>query len=42
MPARRVHEEGDCDPEIMNAINNIRKDDDKGTDPRWDALKKLK
>ena len=31
-----------CDPAMMKYINTTEQEDNHGTDPRWDALKKLK
>jgi len=42
IPARRVHEEGECNPDVIAALENEPDVSDEGTDPRWDALKKLK
>ena len=45
LPVRRVHpldEQGNsqCDPEVVQRIDQYKKENT--TDPRWDALKKLK
>ena len=43
IPARTIHEEGSCDPEVMKRINSDL--DLKGKqeiDPRWEKLKKFK
>jgi uncharacterized metal-binding protein YceD (DUF177 family) len=49
LPLRSVHEENKCDPDMIKTIGDYsgekkekNKDNDKATDPRWDALKKLK
>lgn len=42
VPARRVHKDGECDPEMIEALYGTDDSEDEGTDPRWDALKKLK
>ena len=57
LPARRIHEEGECNQEMLEQIDDylmiesdreeeIEEDpdesEDTNTDPRWDALKKLK
>jgi uncharacterized metal-binding protein YceD (DUF177 family) len=45
MPARRVHPDGECDPEVIRKLNELRSGDDgEGkvpSDPRWAALKGL-
>jgi len=45
LPVRRVHFEDDdgnsqCDPEIIKKLTELNPE--KGPDPRWEALKKLK
>lgn len=50
IPLRRVHPvnkkgESECDSEMLNRISNVQAETDEQeeiTDPRWDALKKLK
>lgn len=46
IPSRRVHPEGLCNTETLEALENIRveetTEEEETTDPRWDALKKLK
>jgi uncharacterized metal-binding protein YceD (DUF177 family) len=42
MPARRVHPEGQCDPEVDQAFNQLAVDHEPVPDPRWEALKALK
>ncbi len=42
MPIRHVHLEGQCDPEVEEAFNRIKVDEEPEPDPRWDALKALK
>jgi len=43
LPARRVHEEKDCDPQVIKMLKKSVKPQPKNetNDPRWDALKKL-
>ena len=42
LPMRRVHEEGDCDPTVIQKLKELEPDKEENTDPRWDALKNLK
>jgi uncharacterized metal-binding protein YceD (DUF177 family) len=42
MPIRHVHPEGQCDPEVEEAFNRIKVDEEPEPDPRWDALRALK
>ncbi|NQV51862.1 MAG: DUF177 domain-containing protein [Flavobacteriales bacterium] len=48
LPLRSVHPEGACDPEVIRYLEEIdleegkKEDEEKETDPRWEALKKLK
>lgn len=49
IPQKRVHpgvEDGTLDSDILHRLEELRPSEDKtsqsGTDPRWDALKKLK
>jgi uncharacterized metal-binding protein YceD (DUF177 family) len=42
LPIRHVHTEGQCDPEVDAALQQIKTEHPAGTDPRWDALKALK
>jgi uncharacterized metal-binding protein YceD (DUF177 family) len=43
IPARRVHPEGECDPEMLARIEKYRvKNDEDDSDPRWDMLKNIK
>lgn len=46
LPMQRMHETGECDPEMMAVINryeaNEATTDTQQTDPRWEALKQLK
>ena len=43
IPQRRVHDEKDCDPEIVKLLNKNQEAQPKEeeSDPRWDALKNL-
>lgn len=41
-PSKFVHEEGKCDQEMLNKLNEYSNNPEgDGTDPRWDALKNL-
>ncbi len=42
-PSKFVHEEGECDQEMIDKLNEYSNDPDgkDDTDPRWDALKSL-
>lgn len=45
LPAKRVHPEGECDPEMLRKLEEYRagdKDSGESTDPRWDMLKNIK
>ncbi len=47
IPSRRIHPKGECNEETLIALENIRideikEDNETKSDPRWDALKKLK
>ncbi len=42
LPLRHVHPEGQCDPEVERAFNEIEVEEEPEPDPRWDALKALK
>ena len=42
LPARRVHPEGECNEDIIALLDEINSNESEETDPRWDALKKLK
>ncbi|MBL0043566.1 MAG: hypothetical protein IPP33_03835 [Flavobacteriales bacterium] len=42
MPIRHVHPEGQCDPEVDQAFQEIKVEHSPDPDPRWDALKALK
>lgn len=42
LPQRIVHEdEADCDQDVIKKLNEIKVQEDKNTDPRWDALRNL-
>jgi uncharacterized protein len=42
IPQVNVHPEGECDPEVIKKLEELKpKNDDIGTDPRWDALRKF-
>lgn len=41
LPIRHVHPEGQCDPDVEEALNQV-KVEEPSPDPRWDALKTLK
>lgn len=45
LPSRTVHEENQCNPEMLDLLDeyvSFDEDEDKNTDPRWDALKDIK
>ena len=45
LPMRHVHEEGQCNPDMIRRIEQLvvdSSDDDEAVDPRWNELKKLK
>jgi len=42
IPARHVHPEGQCDPEVDAVLNRHAIEHEPAPDPRWDALKDLK
>lgn len=44
LPQKAVHEEGDCDPEMVALLDKLSgsSDKDDDIDPRWEALKGLK
>ena len=42
LPARHVHPEGQCDPEVDAVLNRHAIAHEPVPDPRWDALKNLK
>jgi uncharacterized metal-binding protein YceD (DUF177 family) len=48
LPAKMVHEDGDCNEEMVELINKYQQpssdsktDEDDDIDPRWSALKNL-
>ncbi|MEM7161777.1 MAG: DUF177 domain-containing protein [Bacteroidota bacterium] len=42
LPSKRVHDEGECDEEVLNLLDEINFQESEEIDPRWEALKKLK
>ena len=45
VPMRHVHEEGQCNPDMIRRIGQLvvdNSDDDEAVDPRWNELRKLK
>lgn len=48
LPSRSLHEEGECDPDVIAKLEEFtgayddEEDDEDDVDPRWDALKGLK
>lgn len=42
LPIRHVHPEGQCDPEVDQALSRIQVDHEPMPDPRWKALEALK
>lgn len=42
LPARRVHPEGACDPEVDAALGRLSREHEPVPDPRWDVLQQLK
>lgn len=42
LPIRRVHPEGQCDPEVERALRARSVEHEHGPDPRWEALNHLK
>lgn len=42
LPSKRVHNVGECDDEVISVLEKINIKVSEETDPRWDALKKLK
>jgi uncharacterized protein len=42
LPARHVHPEGQCDPEVDEVLSRHAVEHEPVPDPRWDALKNLK
>jgi uncharacterized metal-binding protein YceD (DUF177 family) len=49
IPMKKVHQEGDCDEEVINKLKEFQlnkekenKQDSTNIDPRWEALNKLK
>ncbi len=43
IPGKRVHKkQSDCNQEVLNKLKALETDQEPTTDPRWDALNKLK
>lgn len=42
LPLKRAHEETACNPAVLERLNTYSRGDSEESDPRWDALKKLK
>lgn len=43
LPQRKVHDEADCNSEVIERLNGLNsKANDETVDPRWEALKKIK
>ncbi len=42
LPVRRLHPEGQCDPEVDEALQKLAIEHEPVPDPRWEALKGLK
>jgi uncharacterized protein len=42
IPQVRVHPEGECDPEVIQKLEELKAGSDDHIDPRWDALRKFK
>jgi uncharacterized metal-binding protein YceD (DUF177 family) len=43
LPYKRVHARmKDCNQEVLNKLREFESHEDQESDPRWDALKKLK
>jgi uncharacterized metal-binding protein YceD (DUF177 family) len=42
VPKRRVHAEGDCDPEVIEKLNALSVVEIPDVDPRWNVLKNVK
>lgn len=42
LPHKRIHPEGECDPEVIKKLNELKiNKEDKDNDPRWDILKNI-
>ena len=41
VPQRTVHEEGQCNREVLNRLKELQKDEEPTTDPRWAELGNL-
>ena len=44
MPMQKLHEDGECDPEVLKYLNTEAEQTEASEeiDPRWEALKQLK
>lgn len=42
IPLKKAHDEEDCDPAVLEKLDTYSHMDSEETDPRWEALKKLK
>lgn len=42
IPQKRVHQEGECNPEVISKLEIVIDDNEKEIDPRWSGLNKLK
>ncbi|MFT4659960.1 MAG: uncharacterized metal-binding protein YceD (DUF177 family) [Patiriisocius sp.] len=42
LPLKKIHEESECNPDVVDFLNQWSEKEEEETDPRWDALKKLK
>lgn len=42
LPIRHVHPEGQCDPEVEDALEKVQVHHEANPDPRWSVLKDLK
>jgi len=41
VPMRVVHDDGECDPEVIKILEEQTSNHEKNIDPRWKALKKI-
>jgi len=42
LPLKRIHDDDDCNPEVIERLNQWSVKEEDEIDPRWEALKKLK
>lgn len=42
MPFKRVHDEGECNQEVIKALERVEQKQEKEVDPRWSSLKDIK